>query len=157
MDKCRQIIEWEVCSYDELGTDEQLLVDKAKAYAEAAYAPYSNFKVGAALRLDNGIVTGGSNQENVAYPSGLCAERVVLFSAAAQYPDAAPTQMAIIALENGEVTDAPVSPCGGCRQVFVEVGQRYHKPFRLLLCGRDRVLKILSADLMPLAFGSGFF
>ena len=156
MDKYKQIIEWAACAYDELNADEQLLVNSAKEASEAAYAPYSRFKVGAAVRLANGVVVGGSNQENAAYPSGLCAERVALFSAAAQYPDAAPVRMAIIALANGEVTDAPVSPCGACRQLFVETDQRYRQPFELLLCGRDRVLKISSTDLMPLAFGSEF-
>ena len=153
MKKCTYTVEWITCSYNELSEEEQLLLSKAKEAAEAAYAPYSNFKVGAAIRLTNGVVVIGSNQENVAYPSGLCAERVALFSAAAQYPVEAPVQMAVIALVNGKVVETPVSPCGACRQVFVETVQRYAKPLDLLLCRRDEILKISASDLMPLAFG----
>ena len=153
MEKIRQTIEWVACSYNELHTEEQLLVNRAKAAAEAAYAPYSNFRVGAALRLTNGVVVIGSNQENAAYPSGLCAERVALFSAAAQYPAEVPVQMAIIALVDGEVIEVPVSPCGACRQVFTETVRRYAQPLSLLLCGRDKILKMSAANLMPLAFG----
>ena len=155
MQKNTHTIGWITCSYNELSDEEQLLVNKAKAAAEAAYAPYSNFKVGAAARLTNGTVVVGSNQENAAYPSGLCAERVALFSAAAQYPAEAPVQMAIIALVNGEVIEVPVSPCGACRQVFVETVRRYAQPLSLLLCGRDEILKLSATDLMPLAFGGG--
>ena len=156
MQKNEYTIAWTVYAYNELTAEELLLVEGAKKYAANAYAPYSQFKVGAAVQLANDVVVGGSNQENAAYPSGLCAERVALFSAAAQYPDAAPVQMAIIALTDGNVIETPLSPCGACRQLFVETEQRYHRPLDLLLCGRDRVLKISSTDLMPLAFGSGF-
>jgi len=153
MQKNQFTIEWISCRYDELPAAERALAEAAKEQAERAYAPYSNFKVGAALRLASGTIVGGANQENAAYPSGLCAERTALFSAATQYPADAPAQMAIIALLNGVATDAPVSPCGGCRQVFTETEQRYGRTFELLLCGKDEVIKITASSLMPLAFG----
>ena len=145
-------IEWISYCYNELSAVERELTNEAKKYAGSAYAPYSKFKVGAALRLASGIVVGGSNQENAAFPSGMCAERVAIFSAATQCPNDAPVQMAIVALANGMITDMPVSPCGGCRQVFVEMEQRYGSPVELLLCGSDEVIKITSSLLMPMAF-----
>ena len=154
MQKNKSIIEWVSCRYDELDATERALTEAAKKQAERAYAPYSNFKVGAAVRLASGTIVGGANQENAAYPSGLCAERVALFSAATQYPSDAPVQMAIIALSNGAITDAPISPCGGCRQVFTETVQRYGRTFELLLCSKDEVIKITASALTPLAFGS---
>ena len=150
--KEESVVEWTSLRYDELNTVELELAGRAKRHALQAYAPYSGFKVGAALLLSNGEVIGGSNQENAAYPSGLCAERVALFSAATQYPEAAPVQMAVIAMTNGEIIAGPVSPCGGCRQTFEEVRKRYGCDFELLLCGKDKVIKISSSALMPLAF-----
>ena len=126
---------------------------EAKKVSNNAYAPYSHFSVGAAVLLGNGSVVGGSNQENAAYPSGMCAERVALFSAGASYPDAPVLSMAIVALKDGCV-QLSVSPCGGCRQTMLEAEQRYGHHIRILLCGRDETVVVPSAkDLLPLCFG----
>jgi cytidine deaminase len=111
--------------------------------------------VGAAVLLDNGEVVSGSNQENAAYPSGLCAERTTLFYAGSRYPDAKPLKLAIIARTNGEITTDLCAPCGACRQVILESEERGGSPIEILMCSRD---KIYAADgvraLLPFAFGS---
>lgn len=123
----------------------------AAEVAEQAYAPYSQFKVGAAALLENGEILTGSNQENAAYPSGLCAERTALFYAGAQYPDVPVKTLAIVA-SNKEGRVAMITPCGACRQVLMEVAQRFH-PFRVLLCGRDETIIIEDNRLLlPFAF-----
>ncbi|MDH6534956.1 cytidine deaminase [Parabacteroides sp. 52] len=138
---------------EELTTAEKALMDKAIEVARNAYAPYSRFHVGAALRLANGQIITGSNQENAASPSGLCAERVALFYAGAQYPDVPVCEIAIVALVNGVLQDH-ISPCGGCRQVLLETEERGKSPLRILLCGKDKVQTLSSAnDLLPLSFG----
>lgn len=123
----------------------------ASEVAEQAYAPYSQFKVGAAALLENGEILTGSNQENAAYPSGLCAERTALFYAGAQYPDVPVKTLAIVA-SNKEGRVGMITPCGACRQVLMEVAQRFH-PFRVLLCGRDETIIIEDNRLLlPFAF-----
>lgn len=123
----------------------------ASEVAEQAYAPYSQFRVGAAALLENGEIVTGSNQENAAYPSGLCAERTALFYAGAQYPDVPVKTLAIVA-SNKEGRVAMITPCGACRQVLTEVAQRFH-PFRVLLCGRDETIIIEDNRLLlPFAF-----
>ena len=120
--------------------------------AKRAYAPYSNFKVGAALLLQDGTVIEGNNQENVAYPSGLCAERVALFTAGASFPEKPVVALAIVAIING-VIQPSISPCGGCRQVMLETEKRYGQTMRILLCGQDETILIPSAkDLLPFSF-----
>ncbi len=137
----------------ELSDKERQLAEQAYMAAERAYAPYSQFHVGAAVLLENGEIISGNNQENAAYPSGLCAERVALFYAGAQYPNIPVSTLAIIALKDGEIREH-ISPCGSCRQVLLETEQRYQRPIRILLCGRDEVLALKGAtSLLPLSFG----
>lgn len=134
----------------ELAPEDAHLVEQAISIAQAAYVPYSKFKVGAAVLLDNGVIVTGSNQENAAFPSGLCAERTALFYAGAQYPDVPVLALAVVAFnEEGQVKH--ISPCGGCRQVLMETSTRF-KPFRLLLSGRDETI-ILDDARQCLPFG----
>ena len=144
----------QACQMDELSTEEQHLVNLAIEATHRSYAPYSHFHVGAAVRLENGEEIIGCNQENAAYPSGLCAERTALFSAGAQYPDV-PVEMLAIAARgtDGELLSDPVSPCGSCRQVIIESETRAGHPIRILLYGRKCVYVIDGiGKLMPLMF-----
>jgi cytidine deaminase len=109
--------------------------------------------VGVAIELENGMVFTSNNQENKAYPSGLCAERVGLFYVQANYPGTAITRMVLAAKQNGEMTGEPVYPCGACRQVMVESAERQNVPFEIWMAGKNRVLRIVNADyLLPLKF-----
>jgi len=142
-----------VCIYDELKEDEKMLIDAAKKSALDAYSPYSQFKVGAAVLLDGGIIVTGNNQENAAYPSGLCAERIALFYANARYPELPVEAVAIAAYTDGCYTDEPVTPCGACRQVILETQNRYKYPIKLYLFGEDRIYIVDQiGDLLPLSF-----
>lgn len=143
-----------VCQVEELTAEEQHLVHLAIEATSRSYAPYSNFHVGAAVRLENGVEVIGCNQENVAYPSGLCAERTALFSAGAQYPDTPVCMLAIAARgTDGELTDEPTGPCGSCRQVIIESETRAGQPIRILLYGRKHTFVIEGIrPLMPLCF-----
>ena len=144
---------FKVFKTEELSDEDARLRRIAIESAQNAYAPYSKFNVGAVALLEDGSYAKGSNQENVAYPSGLCAERVALFSAGANFPDKAVKALAIVALKDGEIQTS-VSPCGGCRQVLLETEQRYGRDICVLLCGRDETVIITSAkDLLPLCFG----
>ena len=146
----RKSLEWVAFADGELSAEDQELRDAALEAAGRAWAPYSKFRVGAAVRLEDGSVVTGCNQENSAYPSGLCAERCALFRAGAEKPDVAPAALALIAVYKGEIVDSP-SPCGGCRQVMMEVEERYGKPLRTLLCGKGETVVVPSVrDLMPL-------
>ena len=137
---------------EELSKEDHQLRDAAVSAAERAYAPYSQFKVGAAVLLEDASVIEGNNQENIAYPSGLCAERVALFTVGATSPEKPVKAIAIAALKNGKMQPA-IAPCGGCRQVMIETEQRHGQPIRILLCGCDETLLIPSAkDLLPLSF-----
>ena len=139
---------------EELTADERRGMDVALAAAERAYAPYSRFHVGAAAELVDGTLVPGSNQENAAYPSGLCVERTALFTAGAQYPDVAVRALYVVAMKDGVVQDK-ISPCGGCRQVISEVEHRYGQSVRIYLCGRTEYCRVESAEtLLPLSFGS---
>ena len=136
----------------ELSKEDNGLRDAAIEAATRAYAPYSQFNVGAAVLLNDGTIIEGNNQENVAYPSGLCAERVALFSAGATYPEKSVTALAIVAVKNG-IVQPTIAPCGGCRQVMLEIEQRYRLPVRVLLCGlNETVLFSSSHDLLPYSF-----
>lgn len=142
-----------VYSYDECTEVEKKLIDAAKESTSSAYAPYSNFKVGAALLLENGEIVTGNNQENAAYPSGLCAERTAVFYANAQYPNQKAEALAVAAFYNGEFTDDLISPCGSCRQVLLEVESRYNSPVKILLYKKGEVYVADSmSSLMPLSF-----
>ncbi|MDR1200536.1 MAG: cytidine deaminase [Tannerellaceae bacterium] len=128
------------------------LIESAIDATANAYAPYSCFNVGAAVLLENGKIIAGNNQENAAYPSGLCAERVTLFSANAQYPDSKVLVIAIAAVTNGKQVEM-ITPCGACRQVLLEVEKRYQSPIKVLLCGREQIYIVESASsLLPLSF-----
>ena len=141
--------------YDELNPSEKMLIEAAKQSATKAYAPYSHFQVGVAVYLDNGKIVTGNNQENVAYPSGLCAERVAVFYANAQYPEQAVKQLAIAAFTNNEFTAMPITPCGACRQVLLETENRFQQTIQILLYGREKIYIIQTIrDLLPLSFES---
>lgn len=130
------------------------LISMALEAAGKAYAPYSNYRVGAAALLENGEIITGNNQENAAYPSGLCAERVAVFYAGSQFPDVAIVSIAIAAFEDGKFQDEPVAPCGGCRQVLHEKEfSQGGKPMEVILYGEKRIQVLRSAsDLLPLPF-----
>ena len=138
---------------NELPEDEVKLVEQARKAAQKSYSPYSNFKVGAALLLENGEIVTGNNQENAAYPSGLCAERTAIFWANANYPDAAIKKMAITAIKNNNIVDSPLSPCGACRQVMIETEKRYDSNIKTLLDSSNEIWVSDSAqNLLPLFF-----
>ncbi len=141
---------------DELPDDIQTLMAQAIAIREMAYAPYSHFKVGAALLLENGIVVTGNNQENAAYPSGMCAERVAIWSAGAQYPDKKILKMAITARSENHRLDQPIPPCGACRQAIAEYEIKQESPIEIYFMGEvGKVYKSDSLhDLLPLIFDS---
>jgi cytidine deaminase len=137
----------------ELSDDYQKLIAFAKEQTQKAYAPYSHFQVGAAVLLADGQVVGGNNQENIAYPSGLCAERVALFYANSQHPKTAIKAMAIAAYTNGSFIEKAISPCGACRQVLVETENRFKHNIEILLYGEKEVIVLKNAsDLLPLSF-----
>ena len=119
----------------ELSPEDLELVEAAKQATRQSYSPYSEFRVGAALRLEDGTVVTGSNQENASYPLGLCAERTAIFHAQHMHPEQSITALAIAAFSHGRFTAEPISPCGACRQVMLEVEDRYKRPMRVLLYG----------------------
>lgn len=141
--------------WNELSESDQGLVEKAYSAMEDAYAPYSKFRVGAALLLDDGNVVKGSNQENIASPSGLCAERVALFYAGANYPSVKVNTLCIVAHGDLVDTETILSPCGSCRQVMVETEKRQNSPFRVILVSQNNktIITKSAASLLPLAFG----
>lgn len=142
-----------VCTYEELDEADRQLVDEAKEATRRSYAPYSRFCVGAAVRLANGVVVTGNNQENAAYPSGICAERTTLFYANARYPDQPVETLAIAARTENDFLDSPISPCGACRQVMLETEKRFKKPLRIMLYGRKEIYVTEGvATLLPLSF-----
>ena len=145
-----------VCQPQELTSEEQHLLSLAVEATGRSYAPYSHFHVGAAVLLENGAEVIGCNQENAAYPSGLCAERTALFAAGAQYPDVPVSVLAIAARgTDGELLEEPVAPCGSCRQVIIETETRAKRPIRILLYGRRCVYVIDGIrQLMPLMFSA---
>lgn len=144
----------EYASAKELEQADIELLEKAWGAAELAYAPYSRFYVGAALRLENGEVITGNNQENSAYPSGLCAERVAVFSASSHFPGVAIDTIAIVAKTEIFKLDNPVTPCGGCRQVLAEYENLSGKPIRVIMQGKNGTLWIVEGvnNLLPLMF-----
>jgi cytidine deaminase len=146
-------------SYTEYGKDEDLapgdleLVLAAREIALNAYAPYSNFRVGAAIRLKSGIIIKGANVENAAFPSGICAERSALSNSVSNHPDDIPVEIAVAAMTDEGITAGFVSPCGSCRQVIAEEETRIGKPIRILLSGRNNTIVLDSiSSLLPLQF-----
>ncbi len=141
--------------FKELLPDEQELILKAREACLHAYAPYSEFKVGVALLLENGQIIIGSNQENAAYPSGLCAERTAIFWANSQYPHTAILKMAISSLNKNNKHSELITPCGACRQVMVESELRFKKPIKIILDGERKILSLEKVtDLLPLYFNA---
>ncbi len=143
-----------IYEYEELNATDRELMDAACEATKRSYAPYSHFSVGAAARLANGIIITGSNQENAAYPSGICAERTTLFYATSQCPDQAVDTLAIAAHnERGEFLEAPIPPCGACRQVMLETEKRFKHPMRVLLYGTKGIYELNDiGELLPLSF-----
>ncbi len=147
------VMEYE--SEEELEQQDRNLVQHAIQAAKNAYAPYSGFRVGAAVLLDNGKIITGNNQENAAYPSGLCAERVALFAANAQYPDVPVKALAVVAFNHDQMTDYAVAPCGACRQVMIETEMRFSQPIRVILVGKSNILVFKNVkELLPFSFTS---
>ena len=141
--------------WEELSEEQRAVVSIAKEQTKHSYCPYSHFHVGAAAKLANGVIIRGSNQENAAYPSGLCAERTALFAAGAQYPDEPVTMLAIACFTDGHFTAEPGAPCGACRQVMLETEHRYGGKMEVLLFGENETFVFDSAaDLLPLIFVS---
>lgn len=146
-------------TYKEFDKDEELdnsdreLLIAAKEAALHAYAPYSHFNVGAAVRLESGNVVLGTNVENAAFPSGICAERSALSNASCNFPDDNPVALAIAAITSEGLTADPVSPCGNCRQVIAEEESRSGKGIRIILGGKNKIRVIeKGGDLLPLQF-----
>lgn len=141
------------CSVEKLEPVLRELVEKAKSMTQNAYCPYSHFHVGAAALLADGQVIAGSNQENAAYPSGLCAERTTLFAANANYPNTPVIALAVACYTNGHFSKQVISPCGACRQVMLETEKRFGTPMKVILYGEDACYIFSSAaDLLPLNF-----
>jgi len=145
-------------SSKELSEVQQTLIQKAHEAALNAHAPYSKFKVGAALLLSNNEIIAGNNQENAAYPSGLCAERVAAFYAKSRYPEARILKLAITTISEHQKSVAPPFPCGSCRQVLIEYELEDQQPIELILQGEnDEVYLIHSvADILPFAFNGSY-
>lgn len=146
----------EITEYDsenELSPEDRKLLKQARRAALAAYAPYSQFRVGAAVALESGLMVTGNNQENAAYPSGLCAERVALFAASAQHPG---MKFKAIAVACCKGRDEPVTPCGGCRQVLHEYERMHGSEIKMILAGEKGKVWVVkrAGDLLPLAFDS---
>ena len=143
-------------SIDELSQEDAFILSEARSVTQFAYAPYSNFLVGAAAKLVNGETLTGTNQENASYPAGICAERVLLSCAASKYPGIGIETMAIAYNNLKGKSDRPVSPCGICRQSFTEFQQRTKTPMRIILSGMEGKIQVIenAAYLLPLVFGS---
>lgn len=145
----------EILLESELTTEEKSLIQKAKDATEKSYSPYSNFAVGASIKMEDGSVFEGSNQENVSYPCGLCAERTALFYAANDRPKVSVKVLAIAAKSGGTFLEKPITPCGLCRQALLEYETRFKKDIKVLLYGTKGVYRLNSvASLLPLQFDS---
>lgn len=145
-----------VCEYqniNQLSKNDRDLIMKAREFASKAYAPYSGFKVGAALLLSDGKIVSGSNQENASSPEGLCAERTALFWANANYPDIPVVAIAMSAIDQSGNQAGSISPCGACRQALLETESRYDQPIRAILDGATKI-EVLNdvKSLLPLGF-----
>ncbi len=145
-------------SIEELPNSVRGLMDKAIEAKQCAYAPYSKFKVGAAFLLDNGAIVTGNNQENAAYPSGMCAERVAIWRVSSQYPNQKILKLAITASSSSQISKDPVAPCGACRQTLSEYEIRQKDKIEVYFMGEvGKVIKTDSLlDLLPIAFDKSF-
>ncbi len=159
MKKQKIVTEFEIFeSIEELSEEIQQLMHKAKLAREKAYAPYSNFLVGAAILLENNIIVCGSNQENSSYPSGLCAERTAIYAAGANYPNAKIKTIALTAGPRKTINTIPVPPCGACRQAIAEYEQKQDQPIEVYFMAKEgKVCRVSSLlHLLPLAFDKNF-
>lgn len=146
-------IRYQECVYEDLQEKDRELLDAATDALKGSYAPYSNFNVGAAVRLSNDIMVKGSNQENSAYPSGLCAERTAMFSAASRYPGEQIVAIALIAAQHGVLQGAPTYPCGACRQVMAQYQIRSGKPMRIIVGSSDKIQIFTGVEsILPFIF-----
>jgi len=137
----------------QLSENDKALIINAREAARNAYAPYSGFRVGAAVQLQNGVIVTGNNQENAAYPSGLCAERTALFYASAQYPNIPIIAIAVSTLNGSDIPSEIAKPCGACRQVMAEYEDIAGNPLRIILDSADKILILNGIDnLLPLRF-----
>ena len=154
MKKINDTIEIEELTFSELDPREAALVQRAQEISTKAYAPYSKFQVGAAVELANGEIYQSSNQENVSFPVGTCAERLLLGYVGANFPELAPKTIAIVARREGDIDWAGVSPCGMCRQAINEVENRYNSPISILILqSKGIVLRFQGIrHLLPLKF-----
>ena len=152
-DKKIDIVFHEYSSLDEMQEQDRALAKEAIKAMKGSYAPYSHFNVGAAVRLSNGVIVPGANQENAAFPSGLCAERTAMFAAGAAYPDKDMESIAIAGGVMGRLAKAPVTPCGACRQVMAQYQTKAGKPMSVIMAGSDQILKVKKVDdLLPMIF-----
>ncbi|MDD3787535.1 MAG: cytidine deaminase [Petrimonas sp.] len=139
---------------EECSEIEKKLIEAAKKATQQAYAPYSHFRVGAAVLLENGVIVSGNNQENAAFPSSLCAERTTVFFVNANHPDQKIMTIAIAAFHNGAFTKEVITPCGACRQVLLEVENRFNTPMKVMMYSEDGIYVADSIkDLLPMSFG----
>tara|TARA_R110001583_G_scaffold311_5_gene2824 strand:+ start:237 stop:719 length:483 start_codon:yes stop_codon:yes gene_type:complete len=145
-------------SIEELPKEVNFLMQKAIAAKKDAYAPYSKFKVGAALLLENGLIVTGNNQENAAYPSGMCAERVAIWKASSDYPTVKVLKLAISASSSSQLLKEPIAPCGGCRQTLSEYELNQKTNVEVYFMGEiGKIIKMDSIlDLLPIAFDKSF-
>lgn len=158
MENIQFVIDVEMRSYDELSESDRMLIDAAKEATSRSYAPYSHFFVGASALLSNGKIITGINQENAAFPSGLCAERTAIFYANSEYPNAAVKSMAVACRDQQDFIERPSAPCGACRQVLLETEKRYGKPMRVLLFSKKGIYIFKSVtDLLPFSFTNDYF
>ena len=143
----------EYASPDELSAADFELCRAAVEALDGSYAPYSHFHVGAAVRLSDGTIVKGANQENAAFPSGLCAERTAMFAAGANYPGLDIVSIAVVARQDGRICSEPVAPCGACRQVMIQYQTKSRKPMSVILVGADHIKKFARVnDILPLIF-----
>ena len=145
----------EYASLEEMEPADRELVLAALEAKKGSYSPYSQFQGWAALRLEDGMIIKGANQENIAYPSGLCAERTAMFYAGANYPEKAFDTLAVIASDHGVICESPATPCGACRQVMAEYQKKFKRPLKIILAGSKRIYKFSKTeDLLPFIFDS---
>ena len=149
------IVYQEYNSIEEMNPEDRELAAEAIKAMEGAYAPYSHFHVGAAVRMSNGQIVRGANQENAAFPSGLCAERTAMFAAGARYPDKDMLSIALAGGVMGRLGSQPATPCGACRQVMAQYQAKSGKPMSIIMISSDKVWKFEKVDdILPLIFNS---
>ena len=142
-------------SVEEMNPEDRELASEAVKAMSGAYAPYSHFHVGAAVRMSNGQIVRGANQENAAFPSGLCAERTAMFAAGARYPDKDMLSIALAGGVMGRLSSQPATPCGACRQVMAQYQAKSGKPMSVIMISADKIWKFEKVDdILPLIFNS---